>query len=46
MNFEKTPNTSFKPQIGHKKKKKLYEMFAALNECGSIKSFEMFGIRV
>jgi hypothetical protein len=43
MNFEKTPNTSYKPQIGHKKEK-LYEMFAAPKKCGSIKSFKMFGI--
>jgi len=33
MKFEKAPDTSYKPQIGHKKEK-LYEMFAAHNECG------------
>jgi hypothetical protein len=44
MNFEKAPNTSYKPQIGHKKEK-LYEIFAAHNKCESIKSFEMLGMR-
>ena len=36
MNFEKAADTSYKPQIGHKKQK-LYEMFAAHSECGKYK---------